>query len=270
MWLLGLNDMPAYAQGCREWPHVDVFVVDVDAHEERADMYDSALSSAERKRTRSLRHPEQRKRMTLSRGLFRHIVGAYLGIRAADVPLERDALGKPTVRVSGAVSLQVSCSRSGSSAAFAIGNVEPVGVDVERVALERFSDAVVDEMLTTRERRLYACVPESERPMWLARAWVRKEAILKALGCGLDVAPAAVEVTSTIRTAVPEGLLSDGQGSPYPPRWFFHERHWKENVIALAMRAYACSMRWAEVVPVSECRLRLAQGNAKQTVTVDP
>lgn len=248
-WLLGRKDLPRYVRHRRGWPQADIYAVELDAHEEQLPLLESALSDHERELIQRLRDPSARRRMAISRGLLRHLVGVYLGTEAARVPLERDQLGKPLLRVpAGMVPLHVSCSRSESAAVFAIGSVEPLGVDIERVTGDRFCGGIADEVLSERERRLCALVPAAQRPRWLAQAWVRKEAILKGLGCGLELHPATIE-------AAPVGV-------PNRSGWLLHERPWKQCVIALAVRAAACSVRWAEMLPARASTARTETGHA--------
>jgi 4'-phosphopantetheinyl transferase len=82
-------------------------------------------------------------------------------------------------------SLHVSLSSAGNAAVVAVTAAGPVGVDVERVAATGFDGFPgvalgPDEPDGTTEDR--------------ARAWVRKEAVLKATGSGLAVDPRSVDV----------------------------------------------------------------------------
>ena len=54
---------------------------------------------------------------------------------------------------------------------------------------------LVELALSAEERRTLAALPPAERDPGFLRYWTRKEAVLKATGHGLAVAPAAIAVT---------------------------------------------------------------------------
>jgi 4'-phosphopantetheinyl transferase len=92
-------------------------------------------------------------------------------------PSVADHLGHP--------SLHVSVSRTGSLAVVAVTTAGEVGVDVEEVAAPAFLEDRVG--LHPAELATY--------PAGRAATWVRKEAVLKALGLGLTVDPAALRMS---------------------------------------------------------------------------
>ena len=94
--------------------------------------------------------------------------------------------GRPSVADRpGHPSLHVSVSRAGSLAVVAVTTAGEVGVDVEEVAAPAFLKDRVG--LHPAEIATY--------PAGRAATWVRKEAVLKALGLGLAVDPAALQVS---------------------------------------------------------------------------
>lgn len=99
--------------------------------------------------------------------------------------------------------LHVSVSYAAGLVYVAVGSQGPVGVDVESVeALGRAP--VADVLLSPSERA--SAVPWSSRA--LAHAWVRKEALLKATGYGLAVAPSSFGVP--LPGAAPTGRTAPG------------------------------------------------------------
>lgn len=106
--------------------------------------------------------------------------------------------GKPEIVEALEAGLHVSVSYSAGLVCAAVGSQGPVGVDVESVsALGRAP--VADVLLSPSERG--SAVPWSSHA--LARTWVRKEALLKATGYGLAVAPSSFAVP--LPDAVPAG-----------------------------------------------------------------
>ena len=90
--------------------------------------------------------------------------------------------GRPVPRD---MALHVSLAGTRSGVAVAVSSEAPVGVDVEQLSATRF-DGFEGVVLGPAER----AADDAER----ARAWTRKEAVLKARGTGLSVDPRAVDV----------------------------------------------------------------------------
>ena len=70
-----------------------------------------------------------------------------------------------------------------------------VGVDIEKVRDVKLS--FKDKILTEREKEKMDTLPESERGLFLLRAWVKKESIFK-MGGGEALLPARIETIDSI------------------------------------------------------------------------
>jgi len=177
--------------------------------------------------------------------LFREIIGAKLDVEPTSVRIERDASGRPYAADS---DVYFNCSWSGTLAVFAISKLQPVGVDLEIPGADRFPDSLSESILSSRERRTFARLAAARRPGWLARAWTCKEAVVKGLGCGLQLHPASISV------APPEDLLPEAPGwhareaRNFPP-WWLAELHWAGAAIALAVLSRPGSLRFVSLVP---------------------
>ncbi|AMM32394.1 phosphopantetheinyl transferase [Sinomonas atrocyanea] len=89
-----------------------------------------------------------------------------------------------------------------------VGATPPrIGVDLARVA--DFRGAIPDAAFSAAERRRVSAAEDP--PTEAARLWVRKEALLKALGAGLRVHPAAVSTGGDSRV---EDLDREALGLP--------------------------------------------------------
>ncbi|MHA7861996.1 4'-phosphopantetheinyl transferase family protein [Tessaracoccus sp. Y36] len=96
------------------------------------------------------------------------------------------AHGVPTLTLHGeTLPLAVSLSRADGVVLVAFGRAAALGVDIE--AAEAAADPALDRVL---RHRIEAPYPDAAAR---TAAWVRKEAALKAWGCGLHVEPSSVQ-----------------------------------------------------------------------------
>jgi 4'-phosphopantetheinyl transferase len=87
-----------------------------------------SLSAAERQRLDALRQPADRERFLLGRGALRRLLGAWLALPPAAVPIEVGPHGKPGCPGGPEFNL----SHSGDLILLALHPSRPVGVDVEQ------------------------------------------------------------------------------------------------------------------------------------------
>jgi 4'-phosphopantetheinyl transferase len=182
------------------------------------------LSPTETLRAAGFRRAEDRRRFTTARALVRAVVGARHGVapRAVDVrvePQDEARPGKPFVP--DGPSFSIAHAERWVLLAVLDSRGREVGVDVESVAPAR--DHLAD---------LVSAVPPQERPPggWSAesftRSWVRREAVLKAVGTGL-LAPRDDLVLT--RADDEPGVLHSGGELPPPERLQVRDLHLPER-----------------------------------------
>ena len=156
------------------------------------------LSSDERARASRFRAQPARDAYVVAHALARTVVGRALGIDPSDVRFDfvcrhcGGPHGKP--HVAGG-DLEVSWAHSDGRVVLALARGTPLGVDVETIGSRTPGVELVELALSAEERRTLAALPPAERDPGFLRYWTRKEAVLKATGHGLAVAPAAIAVT---------------------------------------------------------------------------
>lgn len=157
------------------------------------------------------RRPEDREARSISRGLLRLLVGHYLAVGPHEVPLRRRCLacgteGHGSPEVLGGSGLAVSTSHGGDWVLAAVVSRGTVGVDLERVSPLQDPDQLAATVLAPSELSGYRAAPEPDRAARVLRAWVRKEAVVKAVGLGLTLDPADIDVSG------PWAGVQDGPG----------------------------------------------------------
>jgi 4'-phosphopantetheinyl transferase len=153
---------------------------------------ESLLSSSERKQYANITSNAERRLRQAARAALRMVLGRLAGVFPAQVRLGLGKYGKPYMLSSRDVGFSVSHSGSFSLLAFAEG--AEIGCDIERNAplddLRDLSDVVLHPEEAETIFKLNGCVAQAV----LLRNWVRKEAVLKAIGVGFSVDPTQIKV----------------------------------------------------------------------------
>ncbi len=160
----------------------------------------SLLDAGEHARWSRFRRDEDRARYLVAHALARLVLAAHLGTPAAKLGFAAVCRqcggtdhGKPRLRAAG--NIEFSLSHSGERVVLAVARDAALGVDVERLKPRRDVAAVIQAVLSAAEQHVLAGLPAAESALALLRYWTRKEALLKATGDGLAVAPATITVT---------------------------------------------------------------------------
>ncbi|MBB5046065.1 4'-phosphopantetheinyl transferase [Rhodopseudomonas rhenobacensis] len=119
------------------------------------------------------------------------------GVSLREISVLPGLLQQPVAVVPGRSNLQVTLSHAGT-AAIAVAHPEacPMGVDLERAAPE--AQSALGEQTTPRERALAQAVLPYDEHQRLLLLWCLKEALSKALRCGLTVPFRLLEVASLV------------------------------------------------------------------------
>jgi 4'-phosphopantetheinyl transferase len=195
------------------------------------------LSPSEADRARAFRDPADGRRFAAFRAALRSILGDYLGLPPAAVPIGVAPSGKPRLAPAavsdGAPPLVFSLAHAAGFGLVAVAR-EPVGVDIETAAAARFEPRLAPRVLSAAERAVHTALPPDTRAGAFLRLWTRKEAYLKATGEGLARDPATVTVSAdeTARLIAVDGRPGEAA------RWHLHHLEpWPGTVGALATTA---------------------------------
>lgn len=161
---------------------VKLWRVEVETH---ADDGEELLSNEERARAARFSFQRDRLRYVRSHKALRRVLGAECGVCPSRLQIETGPFGKPYLP--GFPGLHFNLSHSGDVAVVACCTGFPVGVDIEECrpmpdAIELAAQHAPDaELLSLCEK------VGQERLQSFFLMWTRREACLKAIGCGFGV-----------------------------------------------------------------------------------
>lgn len=174
---------------------VDIYWARLDQPAERLERLEETLDHDERARAARIRLKTYAARFVAARGILRAILGGYVGVEPARLRFRYGASGKPELGgdLVGA-GVRFNLSHSHGLALYAVSRAREVGVDLERI--DPYADAagLVDRCFSTREQAEWLGLPPHSRGRAFLNGWTRKEAWAKALGDGLSLPFAQVEV----------------------------------------------------------------------------
>ncbi|MGZ0084229.1 4'-phosphopantetheinyl transferase family protein [Caldibacillus thermoamylovorans] len=159
------------------------------------------LDRKERERVQLFRKEQDRACFMIGCVISRFVLAAQLNVDPHEVPIDRtcpacrQAHGRPQLL---GLSFQWSIAHSGKKVLVAFTDGTPVGVDVERLDNSSLLDIkqMANEVLTEEEKyHLFQAFPQEQRKVFYTY-WTRKEAILKAMGKGLQISPLHVIVSA--------------------------------------------------------------------------
>jgi len=200
---------------------VHVWVVDIDRPPcDPADLA-ACLTPDECARAARYRFGPVREQFTLSRGVLRRLLGGYLDVPPADVPIVYGANGKPGLA---GAALHFNVTHTTGLALVAVAAAR-VGVDVERVRTVPDTDGLVGRFFSAAEAVAFRALPEEVRAAAFLRGWVCKEAVIKAAGASvqyldgfdIDLDPARPPAVLAVRHAALAGggwAVADWQPAP--------------------------------------------------------
>lgn len=161
-----------------------LWLFDLDAPLADALSLTACLSAAEIERAARFRQPLHGQRHRVARAMLRHLLAHLTQQQAAELTWLTGPHGKPHLSCQ-ENALQFNLSHSGGWALLATSSTVELGVDLEELAARAHLEDMASRILCPQERDAIGNTQAQASDMLLT-AWVRKEACLKALGCGLS------------------------------------------------------------------------------------
>lgn len=193
--------------GCCPWqspPHVTAIDAK-EVHVWRVNMEQSALvgvraakalSFDEQSRAALYKFEHLRRRYAVAHTALRLILSGYLGRDPAAISFSAGPMGKPAIaRAPGEPSVEFNLTHSGELCLVAIASTRAVGIDIERCDQSIPVDTIARTVFTAHEQAMLRALPKHDKTRAFLSFWTRKEAVLKAIGCGLHVRPDQLEVS---------------------------------------------------------------------------
>jgi 4'-phosphopantetheinyl transferase len=174
---------------------VQVVVARLDPGPRKARALALSLSQAERSRAARFRFDRERRRFIVARARLRELLAERLDVPPESIEFVYGREGKPALAERFACSgWRFNLSHCGELAVYAFSRAGEVGVDVEAVHAIAEADAIAARVFSRREHEAYRALAPTQRRLAFFRCWTRKEAFVKALGGGVSMPLAEVDV----------------------------------------------------------------------------
>lgn len=174
---------------------IDIWIVSLASLAEESGDLDHILSSDERSRSSRFRFIRDTRRFRRRRAALRIALSRYLDQPASELLLTTGAFGKP--RLARESPLRFNSAHSEDVAVMAFTTIGEIGVDVEAVTGAEVSAGSIAAAYFTAQEAVLVRQEHSvdARVRTFLQLWARKEAIFKAIGCGLSSRLDSIDVT---------------------------------------------------------------------------
>ena len=192
---------------------VHVWRIVLDSQVGREEYCNELICDRERIRAEEYFFQKDRARFVIVRGVLRQILGSYLDLAPRRVPIVYGSWGKPMIEAAGGIPpLYFNVAHSGGLGLIAVACDCRVGVDLESVRPDFEWMTVARRYFSPRELSGILAAPSQQQAEAFFAGWTRKEACLKAIGCGLTGWLEEIEVSTDQRAgavllAAPQEML---------------------------------------------------------------
>ena len=152
----------------------------------------SDLSEDETRRAARFAFARDRNCYVHAHALLRRLLGRYLGVAPSEVNMVQSSAGKPAL--AGDSALAFNMSHTKTFALFGFSRQGVIGVDVEHARSSVDILSLAQRFFTTSESDLIANAGSEDQLRYFFTAWVRKEAVVKAVGRGLAIPLSSIDV----------------------------------------------------------------------------
>ena len=203
----------------------------------------SLLNPEELARADRFLQPQHRVRAAVSRACLRALLGGYLRLPPETVEFQFNAHGKPSLPTTHPHSrLRFNVSHSHGLALFAFARERELGVDIEKIRLDRPADKIAARFFAPAETARLRSLPSAQQAQAFFECWTRKEAYIKARGEGLSLPLDSFEIG--FGPGIPPSLLGARDEPDAAGRWrLFDLQPFPGFAGALAVERPPCRLR---------------------------
>ncbi|MBW4459187.1 MAG: 4'-phosphopantetheinyl transferase superfamily protein [Nodosilinea sp. WJT8-NPBG4] len=168
-----------------------VWFLDLIELQQQASELSALLSPDEQERAAQFKFDRDRLEYTITRGVLRLLLGAYLQSEPQAFQFTYNLWGKPSLSTT---CLHFNVAHSHNFSMLAFNLTCSLGVDIEWIHPNFSIQNLTQLVLTDTEIQVMSGLPSSYQPLAFFQAWTRKEAYIKALGRGLSIQLNTLEV----------------------------------------------------------------------------
>lgn len=184
----------------------------------------SVLSPDELRRGKLFKLFSAQRQFYMTRFALRKILSYYTSTPPEDISIGYKRFGKPFL-MENPYGINFNVSHSCSLALCAVTTNAEVGVDIEIEGLPNTVGELTGSVFSTNEMEEFFTLTSSlDRLQYFYRAWVRKEAYVKALGKGLYADIRNVDLSHVPYTE--ERVILIPVENESCCRWYFRDLHW--------------------------------------------
>jgi 4'-phosphopantetheinyl transferase len=188
---------------------VHIWSACLSKNESKATYFSALLSGDERERASCFKFSRDQKRYTISRGILRSLLAAYLGETPQKIEIAYGLWGKPCLPKEKVLSFNL--SHSGDYVLYALTQGYEVGIDLEYIDETLGLEDMARSIFSIEEFSYWCALPSEEKVHTFFKYWVLKEAFLKASGKGWLESKYTLALTgiNDLKQEQKSGLLKD-------------------------------------------------------------
>jgi len=167
--------------------HVWGVLLEAEAEADTVEQCLHCLSPEEAIRAKRLTSEQQRRRFIVAHGALRMVLSRYSDCEPEALAFQNMPSGKPMLQGADerTSTIRFNLSHSHGRALIAVSKDREVGVDLEKIRVDRDVAALAARFFAPQEEEAIAHAGLTARHWTFSRIWVAKEAVLKAQGSGL-------------------------------------------------------------------------------------
>ena len=169
------------------------------------------LSHGEKKRLACFKDEDARRLFIHCRGVLHFLLAAITAADPGQIAIRNGQQGKPELDGDQHQhTLPFNISHTQGLCLIALSRCCDVGVDVEKVQPLEDLERLAQAYMTAREFKDWQAVEADKRPAAFYTSWCAKEALLKAVGCGLTIHPGQLSLQEALSGRPLRGTQEDG------------------------------------------------------------